>query len=1190
MNVQQRKRLTETLRHHTVVIAQDLRERMRGITPGSQPVLALAKARFEDEQVGGDFGAWTDLLSRRVAVLWVLKTVYIRVLEDKGLLLPKRLVDEGAQQLFERLAPNLGETAFLRWVMRDLAHNNGGLPELFENQPAEIVTPSDTLSRELIHFWRHQDADTHARWTFADETFDGELMGDLYQELDPEVKARYALCQTPDFVRRLMLDQTLTPAIAEFGVDQVRVLDPSCGSGHFLIDGFKRLAQATAHRFPKRSRVEITHHVLNRVVGLDINDYACALARTRLVMTAAEWAGVTGLAEAAQFHPQVYWADGLEQVERDIQGRPIQLDLYKTVEQSPRPTWTRDVVRAALGKVLLPKFHVVVANPPYITEKDPARKDYHRETVGKGRRYVSAYKQYSLGSPFTERCFQLATDGGYVGIITSNNFMKREFGKPLIEKVLAHLDLTMVVDTSQAYIPHHGTPTVLLFGRNRKPLANTVRAVMGKRGESGIPENPAEGKVWSSIVQGYNQVGFENDYVSVADLPRETFSKHPWSLGGGGASELKQRIESQTAHVLGDICTEIGRTNVCGEDDVFIMSPAAADRVECGSLVCPLTIGEVVRDWIIRPNEYVLYPYESMGGSPIASNHPGVGRHFWRYRTLLKARTVFGKTPEQKGGMWYEHLEHYLERLRTPLSIAFAFVATHNHFVLDRGGKVFKQSAPVIKLPADATEDDHLALLGLLNSSTACFWMKQVFHNKGASSGDTIRREVWEPFIEFDSTKMKQFPVVATSRQTLPYAHLLDSLAQTRADRSVAAVLVTFPQTGTATELRSLLQKRRRHNEDDLFRMIAVQEELDWLCYHLYGLDSENDAVPPDQVEPIPPTLLPWCISLALADADIRQAISQGLEPEGLPTDWFSRHGWTPALVWPDTLSNTTHTRYAARRARTETNPQLALIETANYKRRWYNTDVDAEEKDGLRLWLEDRIEAAAKQRQGAFTAEQIVGQIQDDAQLLAVCEVWTGQKDFSLSVLVTQLVAEGSVPNQRFHVYKPSGLEKRVLWEHTWEDQRREDAGEKVVPQVPPAYVQGDFQRNEYWTLRGKLDVPKERYVALTEVPTQDPSQRLYCWAGMTALQRAKTLWDLDEMLEEQGFAKEDRLGVLDSAWRLLPDAKKEDPATAERLRAEMAAVIGNEGISELRMEEWRKKYPAPKNQPKPKSSPKRL
>ena len=61
-------------------------------------------------------------------------------------------------------------------------------------------------------------------------------------------------------------------------------------------------------------------------------------------------------------------------------------------------------------------------------------------------------------------------------------------------------------------------------------------------------------------------------------------------------------------------------------------------------------------------------------------------------------------------------------------------MATHNHFVLDRGGKVFKQSAPVIKLPEGASEDDHLALLGVLNSSTACFWLKQVCHNKGSTA------------------------------------------------------------------------------------------------------------------------------------------------------------------------------------------------------------------------------------------------------------------------------------------------------------------------------------------------------------------------------------------------------------------------------------------------------------------------
>ena len=87
----------------------------------------------------------------------------------------------------------------------------------------------------------------------------------------------------------------------------------------------------------------------------------------------------------------------------------------------------------------------------------------------------------------------------------------------------------------------------------------------------------------------------------------------------------------------------------------------------------------------------------------------------------------------ERGCDWIggQYREFYRGPLRAPLSIAFAFVATHNHFVLDRGGKVFKQSAPVIKLPAGASEDDHLALLGVLNSSTACFWLKQVCHDKG---------------------------------------------------------------------------------------------------------------------------------------------------------------------------------------------------------------------------------------------------------------------------------------------------------------------------------------------------------------------------------------------------------------------------------------------------------------------------
>ena len=90
-------------------------------------------------------------------------------------------------------------------------------------------------------------------------------------------------------------------------------------------------------------------------------------------------------------------------------------------------------------------------------------------------------------------------------------------------------------------------------------------------------------------------------------------------------------------------------------------------------------------------------------------------------------------------------------------------VATHNHFALDRGGKVFNQTAPVIKLPECATEDDHLALLGVLNSSTACFWLKQVCQIKGGQwrSVEAFKDEAWEDFYEFTGTKLEQFPLPA---------------------------------------------------------------------------------------------------------------------------------------------------------------------------------------------------------------------------------------------------------------------------------------------------------------------------------------------------------------------------------------------------------------------------------------------
>ena len=166
--------------------------------------------------------------------------------------------------------------------------------------------------------------------------------------------------------------------------------------------------------------------------------------------------------------------------------------------------------------------------------------------------------------------------------------------------------------------------------------------------------------------------------------------------------------------------------------------------------------------------------------------------------------------------------------MRASQLIAFAFVSTHNHFVLDRGGKVFKQSAPVIKLPEGATEDDHLALLGVLNSSTACFWLKQVCHDKGIrGEGGGFTPSDWERFYEFTGTTLQDYPLPGV----LPIARgrTLDSLAQELAVRAPSAVCTGHTPTDIS------MGAARSESDYVRARMITVQEELDWEVYRLYG-------------------------------------------------------------------------------------------------------------------------------------------------------------------------------------------------------------------------------------------------------------------------------------------------------------------------------------------------------------------
>ena len=841
-----RASLLSDLRRRLRRLEQDLAERADS-DPGTAAALeAEYRTAREAGRTGDTFRSWRNGALTQAAVAWLLGCVFVRFAEDNGLIESPLIAGPGGrnaraadrQTLYFRARPTDSDNDYLLDVFAEAARLPA-MARLYEREhnPVWRHRISGDAARDLIAFWRAVDPDTGAlRHDFTDPERDTRFLGDLYQDLSDEAKKRFALLQTPEFVEEFILDRTLTPALDEFGLGRIRLIDPACGSGHFLLGAFRRLLRAWFVREPGTPERVLVRRALDGVHGVDVNPFAAAIARFRLLAAALRASRIERLEDTPAFEIHVAAGDSL------LHGRRFgKLDLGGEAEQLAGREGFGHAFLAedldTLNRILGQRYHVVVGNPPYVTVKDKAVNRLYRD------RYSTCHRQYSLAVPFTERFFGLALPGGdarpagYVGLITTNSFMKREFGKKLIESFLPSVDLTHVIDTSGAYIPGHGTPTVILFGRHRTSVGDAVRTVMGIRGEPSTPRDPSRGHVWSAIVEQVDVANSESDWVSSEDVARGTFSVHPWSIGGGGARQLQEIFENSCAETLGQVSTEIGRTTHTGEDDAFYFPNDGSATRKFEQHCVPLITGEAVRDWMLDQTTLSIFPYEGARLVPMTWTRmpASLNQHFWRLRARLRARRDFGQYIEQRGLKWFEHSMFFKGRYNIPLSITFAEVATHNHFVLDRGGKIFKQTAPVIKLRTDTTETDHLALVGLLNSSVACFWMKLTFHNKGSTvdtHGARQTTDAFENFFQYAGTGLKKFPLPANRPNAL--AEAIDRLAAERQTHLPAQLAGRFPMASAE------LDAHRDIAADLLARMIALQEELDWECYRLYGVIDED--------------------------------------------------------------------------------------------------------------------------------------------------------------------------------------------------------------------------------------------------------------------------------------------------------------------------------------------------------------
>ncbi|MDG9716039.1 BREX-2 system adenine-specific DNA-methyltransferase PglX [Streptomyces sp. DH24] len=1118
-----RKALLNDLKQQVKAVEADLGRQVKALGD----VGATLKSEYDQaRKLGRTAATWNSWLDERVtqvAVAWVLGTVFVRFCEDNRLIPEpyltgpdgdRRELAEARYDAYVESDENPTYRGWLEKAFEELGQGQAGRL-LFDKRhnPLYQIPLSHDGARELVEFWRQRDEAGVLVHDFTDplnedgtEGWDTRFLGDLYQDLSEAARKTYALLQTPEFVEEFILDRTMNPAVREFGYEELKMIDPTCGSGHFVLGAFRRLVRLWAEGQPGKDVHERVRAALDSVHGVDINPFAVAVARFRLLVAAMAASGVRTLAEAAKYEWPVHLAVG----DSLIKARQLELTLGEGEDGIDDPlasfAYATEDVHEYPAILQQGRYHVVVGNPPYITVKDKKLNFLYREL------YDACGGTYALSVPFAQRFFELAKRGdaegrgyGMVGQITANSFMKREFGAKLIENYfLNRVELTEVIDTSGTYIPGHGTPTVILVGKRREGSrrSTAIRTVRSVQGEPGVPERAEDGMVWRAIVDQIDKPRSLSQWVTVDDLSRDRyFRKQPWILADGGL-EMAESVAKFSVSHLGDRAQRVGFVGMTHADDVMVR-PRRAWPADMEAFLQPIAGGDDVRDWESSAETSTFFPYTSERTLRPLTEAVGTSPGLWPYRAELALRATFsGGTYNSAGRPWWEWHQLPRDKEAHRWSIAFAEVATHNHFVLDRGHSIYKQSAPVIKLSKDSSEKEYLDLTALLNSSVAALWLKLNCHSKGGSGlGRGFQDEAWEERGQYNGSKVEQFPIPAAYPSVLAVA--MDALSQQLTCGSPAAVASeSVPTIGVLREARKAWEFTRA-------RMIALQEELDWQVYSLYNLHSEDLRVSADPDDPNIP-------ELSLGERAFEIVLARRVAAGEASDEWFKRHNSTPITEipahWPAPYREIVQKRINV----IESNRAIGMVERPEYKRRWATEGWDALQEKALRSWLLDRMENRdhwfdENGQPIILTLARLTDALSRDEDFVSVAKLYAPRKE--LAKVVAELITDEHVPFLSALRYKPSGMKKRADWEEVWDLQRKEDAApdepakRKIrdsIP-VPPKYTSADFLRPSYWRARGKLDVPKERFISYGQTNAATPE--LYGWAGWDHREQAQAL-----------------------------------------------------------------------------------
>ncbi len=814
-----------------------------------------------DDEFLKEIEGWRDVLARNIALRnpaisvhelnfavqrTIDRIIFLRISEDRG-------IEDYGRLLALVNGPHTYERLHDLYRQADEKYN-AGLFDFRADTLTKTLTIDDKALKPILNSLYYPQS------PYEFSVLPADILGQVYEQFlgkvirltpghrakveeKPEVKKAGGVYYTPTYIVDYIVKQTVGKLVegkTPRQISKLRILDPACGSGSFLLGAYQYLLDyhcqwyeandPAKHAKRKKPAVyqgqnggwrlttsEKKRILLNNIYGVDIDRQAVEVTKLSLLLKVLE-----GESEETLGQQLMIWRErALPDLGDNIKcGNSLIGPDYFEAQLLPDEDEMRRVNPfdwdAEFPKIMAAGgFDVAIGNPPYL--RIQGLHEYYGDQIAYfTQRYHSAVKRFDLYLLFAEKGFSLLVKDGLLGFICPHKFINSDFGSGLREFLIGNSALNSFVNFGNNLVfSQASTYTGILLLRKDKNSSFTY---------CGFPDIP-----FAELPARLNTLT-ERDFAFY-DLAN--FTKKPWVLTNRDAQQVLKKLSCQpftlgnvTAEILVGVQSGIDSVHVLravdesSKDIVRVFSERANEAIDIETgLVKPFLRGEDVHRYK-EPQylHYCVYPYQLKNGktiileeSELRDRYPLGYDYLKEYRTELTRKRVRQKTNPK---YWYScHRSRNMEVFESDRIIAQEISLGCNMTLAPAG---LYNNTMVYSLLPSLTQTEHIQYwLGLLNSSLLWWFL--------SNTGNVLRGG----YFRFKTNYLKPFPV-----RTINFDDPKDT---GRHNKMVALVkrMLDLHRRLAAAEIPDDKKLYQRQIE-------ATDRQIDALVYELYELMEEE--------------------------------------------------------------------------------------------------------------------------------------------------------------------------------------------------------------------------------------------------------------------------------------------------------------------------------------------------------------